>query len=279
MRRHTLAAAVLAGRAALGCGLGLLAGVADAADPAAPAFDAGTALAASQAAIGRELPDLDLTDQDGARVRLSQYRGKPLVISPVYTSCYHVCPTTTAYLKTVVALANEVVGEAAFTVLTIGFDTENDTPERMRAYGKARGVGYPQWVFASADAASARRLLDGIGFTYARAGGGFDHMVQATVVDAGGRVYRQVYGQQFDAPLLVDALKRVVMGQRAEEATLPALLDRVRLICTVFDANSGRYRFDYSIVVAFVIGVLCLGGIAVFLWRSWRELAARDRTA
>lgn len=249
------------------------------AGPTAPAFDAGAALAVSQDAIGRQLPDLALIDQDGQAIRLNEFRGRPLVISPIYTSCYHVCPSTTAYLKTVVGLANEVLGDASFTVLTVGFDTDNDTPERMHAYGRARGVGRPQWILASADAASARQLLGAIGFTYARAGGSFDHMVQATVVDTGGRVYQQVYGQQFDAPLLVDALKRVVMGQRAREGTLPALIDQVRLVCTVFDPNSGRYRFDYSIVIAFVVGVLCLGGVAVFLWRSWRELPARDRVA
>jgi protein SCO1/2 len=254
-------------------------GDAGAAEPSLPAFDAGTALAASQAAIGREVPDVELTGQDGVRFRLSRFRGRPLVISPIYTSCFHICPTTTAYLKGVVAIANDVVGQSAFTVLTIGFDTEHDTPEQMRAYGRARGVDGPQWVLASADEASARQLLDGIGFSYARAGGGFEHMVLATVVDASGRVYGQVYGQQFEAPLLVDSLKRIVAGQRAQEATLPALIDRVRLICTVFDPNSGRYHLDYSLFVAFGVGVLCLGAVAVFLWRSWRELPPRDRTA
>jgi protein SCO1/2 len=243
-----------------------------------PAFDAGTALAASQAAIGQELPDLELTDENGARFRLSGFRGRPLVISPIYTSCYHVCPTTTAYLKMVVNVADEMLGESAFTVLTVGFDTENDTPERMRSYGRERGIDSPQWIFASADPATAQQLMDRIGFVYARTAGGFDHMVQATVVDAEGRVYQQVYGQQFDAPMLVEALKQAVMGQLSRQANLPALIDRVRLICTVFDPNSGRYHFDYSIVVAFVVGVLCLGAIATFIWRSWRELPPGGRT-
>jgi hypothetical protein len=38
----------------------------------------------------------------------------------------------------------------------------------------------------------------------------------------------------------------------------------------VYDPRSGRYRFDYSLVVSFVVGLLCLGGIAVFILRSWR---------
>ena len=104
-------------------------------------------------------------------------------------------------------------------------------------------------------------------------------MVQATIVDADGRVYRQVYGQEFEAPILVDGLKRLVLGQRAAESTLPSLVESVRLICTVFDPKSGRYRFDYSIVLSFAIGVMCLGAIAAFIWKSWREMPPPDRPA
>jgi protein SCO1/2 len=96
-------------------------------------------------------------------------------------------------------------------------------------------------------------------------------MVQATVVDADGRIYRQIYGQQFETPLLVDALKRLVTGQRAAETSLPALVDTVRLICTTYDARSGRYRFDYSLILSIAIGVLCFSAVAAFLWRSWRQ--------
>lgn len=244
-----------------------------------PAFDAGTALAASQAAIGRQLQEATLTDQDGRRVTLSQFRGRPLVISPIYTSCYMVCPTTTTNLKAVAGVAAGVLGESAFTVLTIGFDTAHDTPERMRAYARARGIDSPRWVFASADAATAARLFPAIGFTFVPAGGGFNHMVQATVVDADGRVYRQVYGQQFETPLLVDALKRLVTGKRATESTVPALIDTVRLLCTTFDPRTGRYRFDYSLILSIAIGLLCFAAIAVFIWRSWRQLPRTGRSA
>jgi len=109
------------------------------------------------------------------------------------------------------------------------------------------------------------------------AAGGFDHMVQATVVDPEGRVYRQVYGQEFETPVLVDALKRLVAGQRAAERTLPAMLDMVRLICSTFDPSTGRYRFDYSLILSIAIGVLCFAAVAAFIWQSWRQLPRPDR--
>lgn len=242
-------------------------------------FDAGNALAISQAAIGRELPPPAFTDQHGRRFTLADLRGRPLVISPIYTSCYHICPTTTSWLWNVSRIAADVVGESAFTVLTVGFDTANDTPERMRVYAQQRGIDSPQWIFASGDAATMGELLREIGFTYGPAAGGFDHMIQTTVVGRDGRVYRQVYGQQFETPQLVDPLKRLVLGQRLEEETLSSVVEQVRLFCTVFDAKSGRYRFDYSIFLSFAIGLLSLGAVAVFIWRAWRAQPRTPRSS
>lgn len=239
-------------------------------------FDAGAALRLSQEAIGRRLSDLTLTDAQGRQLSLSQFRGRPLVISPVYTSCFMVCPTTTAHLKRTAEVATEVLGDSAFAVLTVGFDTANDTPQRMGGYARQRGISSPQWVFASVDRVTAGRLFSELGFTFAPDGAGFTHMVQATVVDADGRIYRQIYGQQFETPLLVDALKRLVTGQRAAETSLPALVDTVRLICTTYDARSGRYRFDYSLILSIAIGVLCFSAVAAFLWRSWRQPSGTD---
>jgi protein SCO1/2 len=245
----------------------------------APALDAKTALEASQAAIGRTLRDVELTAADGSRFALSRFRGKPLVISPVYTSCFQICPTTTTHLARIADIAASVVGTDGFAVLTVGFDTANDTPGRMREYARERGIDSPQWTFASGDAASMDALLADVGFRYAPASAGFDHLIQATIVDPEGRVYRQVYGQEFEAPLLVDGIKRLVTGQRVAESTLPALMDGVRLLCTVFDPKSGRYRFDWSLILSIAIGIACLGAVAVFIWRSWRELPPTDPAA
>lgn len=269
--------------AAAGCGLALLLGSTAAASAGtaaqqivAPAFDAGRALEASQAAIGGRLGDHVLTDARGSPLRLADLRGRPLVISPVYTSCFRVCPLTTTYLASVVDLASQVLGEGSFTVLTVGFDTANDTPERMQAYAQARGLERsPQWIFASADVATGATLLREIGFTYAPSAAGFDHMMQATVVGADGVIYRQVYGQTFEAPLLVDPLKRLALGQRLAETSLPSLLDSVRLICTVYDPRSGAYRFDYSLILSIAIGAMCFTAVGIFIWRSWRQLARR----
>ena len=94
-------------------------------------FSRDEALAYSQAAIGAELAGVELTRSDGSTVAISDYRGKPLVISMIYSSCHHVCPSTTQNLRQVVDKARSALGDESFRVLSVGFDTANDSPERM----------------------------------------------------------------------------------------------------------------------------------------------------
>jgi protein SCO1/2 len=48
----------------------------------------------SEQAIGRNLGNYKLTDSTGTPLSLRDYRGKPLVISLIYTACSSVCPPT-----------------------------------------------------------------------------------------------------------------------------------------------------------------------------------------
>src|SRR5690606_23753876 len=55
-------------------------------------LDSETALRTSQAVVGSTPGDYTLRNRDGQQVRLSSYRGKPLLVSFIYTGCFHICP-------------------------------------------------------------------------------------------------------------------------------------------------------------------------------------------
>ena len=247
------------------------------ADESAPKFDQDQALQISQAAIGQELGDYRFLDGRGGIVELRQLRGRPLIINMVYTSCYHVCSTLTQQLARVVEIAQEALGADSFAVISIGFDTPNDTPDRMASYARARKVDLPNWRFLSADVPTIEQLTRDLGFVYFASAKGFDHTVQTTIVDSAGRVYKQVYGEAFPPPALIEPLKDLVFGRKAEASVLSNWIDNVRLICTVYDPSSGRYRFDYSIFIGAFVGVLCLGAAAVFIIHAWRDSVRPDK--
>lgn len=235
------------------------------------AFDGEEALRVSQAAIGRTLSDQSFVNRSHESVRISDYRGKPLLISLIYTSCYHSCSVFTRYLGEVVDVAREALGKDSFSVATIGFDAVNDSPGRMTIYASGQGIDMPGWSFLSGDVETTKVLTGELGFTYAASPKGFDHMAQVTIIDANGKIYRQVYGDRFDPPTLVEPLKELVFGLDPTSSTLDRWVDNVRLFCTIYDPSTGRYRFDYSIFFAITIGILCLAFIAVFIVRAWRQ--------
>jgi protein SCO1/2 len=189
-----------------------------------------------------------------------------------------VCPSITAQLKRAVEIARDARVGNDFTVLTIGFDTANDTPERMQAYARERRIDQPGWYFLSGDAVTIKGLARELGFTYSPSPRGFDHITQVTVLDPELRVYQHIYGDVFEAPALVEPLRRLAAGMAAANTGLDGLVERVRLFCTVYDPATGTYRFDYSLVMVFVTGFICLLAIAVLIVRAWREAGSKNVT-
>ncbi len=234
-------------------------------------YDKDAAFELSQAAIGRDLGEYALTTRTGEQLDIGDLRGRPLVVSMIFTSCGHICPMLTQHLGNVVEIAREALGEDSFNVATIGFDTVVDTPERMAGFAADSGVDDRNWYFLSADPKTIHRLSGDLGFSYFALPKGFDHITQTTVVDANGRIYRQVYGQRFETTALVEPLKELVFDSPTDAGLVEQWIDRIQLFCTVYDPNSGRYRFDNSIFVSIVVGLMCLGAIAFFVFYHWRD--------
>jgi protein SCO1/2 len=244
-----------------------------------PTFDRDEALAVSQGAIGGSVGNHSFYTTEGQRRELSHYAGRPLVISLVFTSCPHICPATTQHLADVVRKARSALGEDSFSVITVGFDTPNDTADAMRSFARKQSVDIDGWDFLATDEPTIQALSAELGFLYYPTPSGFDHLIQSSVVDAQGVVTRQVYGIRFDTPHLIEPLKALVFGEDVSASFLDQLTSRVRLFCTVYDPASDSYRFDYSIFVGLAMG-LCLGVVCIYLlWREWSTHLTHTRSS
>jgi protein SCO1/2 len=243
----------------------------------APALDQTAALRASQAAVGRAIGDYTLQDREGRAVRLSSYRGKPLLVSFIYTGCFQVCPTTTRTLKKAVSVAREALGDGRFNVISIGFNQPADSPQALKSFAAQYGINSPNWEFLSPPAAIVPHLARDFGFGFVATAAGFDHLLQVSVVDAEGRIYRQIYGEDYSADYLTEPLKQLITGTRVADATsLSAILEQVRILCSVYDPRTGKYRVSYGLVLEIA------GGATFLLWIIWfflNEWLTRRRSA
>ncbi len=232
----------------------------------------------SQAAIGRSVSDWRFTDHSGRALRASELRGKPLVVSFVYTGCFQVCPASTQFLRRAVQSARDALGAGTFRVVSIGFNQPFDTPEALAAFARQQGVNVADWIFVAPRTADVDELLAEFGLTVQSTAAGFDHLIQATIVDADGRIYRQVYGDAFELPMFIGPLKELLSGQAAQALTIENIWLKVKLYCTVYDPTSGRYKFNYSLFVELFAGITFLGALAAFATRELRRNARAERT-
>ena len=231
----------------------------------------------SQAAIGNVLSNHSLTDHNGHALSMDDLRGKPLVLSLIYTSCYQICPMTIRNLSKVVEKARDALGEDSFNVAVLGFDVYNDSPQAMIQFARKQGIDDRGWRLLSISPKAIKALSEELGFEFFSSPNGFDHITQATVIDAEGRVYRQVYGEVIDTPLLVEPLKQLVLGQpKPNQTLLSELIDKVRFFCTTYDPARDAYHFDYSLFVGMTIGgSIILIGIILLV----REIRQGRRSA
>lgn len=176
----------LAAIAVVAAGLAALAAVTD-------GFRAATSEGAWRIAIAerpRALPETTLLDQSGQAFRLSDLRGRPVLVEFFYTGC----PTICGLLVSRFRAARDRLGARPegrqVVLLSISFDPAHDTVAELADYAARLGVDGHVWRLARvADPVELRYLLDAFGtVVLPDGGGGFIHNAAIYRVDAEGRL-------------------------------------------------------------------------------------------
>jgi protein SCO1/2 len=156
-------------------------------------------------------PEIALTRSDGSSFRLSETRGRVVLLFFGYTSCPDVCPTTLAELNQALKDLGES-GAGQVQVLFVTVDPERDTPERVQDYAdnfnkSFIGLGGSQTELEKvwSDYGVYREIEQGT----SAAGYSVNHTARVTLIDRQGNM-RVSFG--FGAPVadIVHDLKLVL---------------------------------------------------------------------
>ena len=111
-------------------------------------------------------PDFRLKDQFGKEISLSQLKGKPVVLTFLYTHCHDVCPLTADKLH--VAMQNLGNDAQQVAVLAVSMDPKGDTAAAAQNFSSIHKLGdyfhfligthdelAPVWTSYSVDAQAA----------------------------------------------------------------------------------------------------------------------------
>lgn len=185
------------------------------AGPPGSAIDAGGGLRARRPALGpgEPVPDFAVTTQDGEALRLSDLRGKVVVLTFIYTRCPlpEFCPLMDrkfAELARRVALSP---GRAAVVrLLSVSFDPEHDTPEVLSRHASLVGARRPLWTFAVASHEELARVAEPLGLTYGPTGREIVHTLSTAVIDAEGRLVRLETGGGWEVGEVMSTIAALV---------------------------------------------------------------------
>ncbi len=238
------------------------------------------ALRLSQSVVGRFPSDYTMSDRAGKPVRLAQYRGKPLLVNFVYSGCFKVCPTSSRALRKAVDAMRERFGVNQFQVLSIGFNQPEDTPLALRTFAAQQRIDDPNWELVSPRVGDVPALARDFGFSYVATPLGFDHTLQVSIVDAQGRIHAQVYGDAFAADSLGEPLRQLLTGSlAAAPVSFSDLIDRVRILCSVYDPVTGKYRVNYAMYLEIAGGITFILAMLAFVISEWRARRALHRSS
>lgn len=150
---------------------------------------------------GDDVPDFALANQDGRTIHFSQFRGKPLLLTFIYTRCPFpdYCIRMSNNFERVMQQLNK--NPSAFDqarLLSISIDPENDKPATLRAYG-SRYVGqidpqFKHWQFASGSPDEVRKTADFFGLAYNTKDGQIVHGLSTVLIGKDGKVVKVYSG-------------------------------------------------------------------------------------
>lgn len=236
------------------------------------------AIDAARAAEGKTVGDYLLRDQDGREFKINELRGKPFVLSFVYTTCTHTCSPMTASLAEAFKKAGPDFGKK-FASVTVGFDAARDTPTAMKAYGGLFTKDFGAWRFASADGATIDALAKDVGFSFRKSGSGFDHPNIAAVIGSDGKVASHLYGPDFRAEDVLAALAAANGGGAKPAPPKPrSFIERLKLLCYTYDETTGTYRPDYYIIVGVTVVMLLQAALASVVFYVFYSAKKRRRS-
>lgn len=170
--------------------------------------------------IGTQMPDVTFVADNDSTFRLSKLWGKPVIVSPIFTSCPHTCGMITESLRD----ALREVGEpgVGYEVLTVSFDPADDSAA-MRAYREQMSLP-AGWRLATMAKDDLSTFLAAMDFQITALEGGFAHPNLVVVLSPDLKVSSYVHGVMYEPDVLLAAMQAAARDSSLIRRFRPYLL-------------------------------------------------------
>ncbi len=171
------------------------------------------------AQVGQPVPDFTLTNQDGKRISTKDFRGKAWALTFIYAKCplpEYCIKMSTNFSDAVHQIDADAELKDKVRLLSISFDPENDTPEKLRSYGlgylgNGPDANFSIWQLAVGSDPEVKKIADFFGLRYERDANDktvINHSLRTAVMDRDGNVVKIFAGNEWTTSQLVKELRK-----------------------------------------------------------------------
>jgi protein SCO1/2 len=138
---------------------------------------------------GETVPDFSLTDQDSRPIKLSEFRGKAVLLTFIYTRCPlpNFCPLMS---KNFASLQDRLEKKfpGKFQLLSVSIDPEFDRPEILKEYAKRYTEKQATWTYGTGTTEQTDAVGAMFGLVQERVGGLVNHDLRTALIGPDGRL-------------------------------------------------------------------------------------------
>lgn len=158
-------------------------------------------------------PAFSLTDQNGRRVALTDFRGKVAIVTFLYTNCTDVCPVLPQVLGRVDRLLTDAE-KVKLAYIGISVDPKRDTPQRMKDFMREHGLSQARWSLLGGSVTQLTKVAGDYGVVVRPDPRlGFVHNTVFVLIDGEGRLRTEFHGLATPAGEIAKGA-RALMGPR-----------------------------------------------------------------
>ena len=159
---------------------------------------------------GDTAPDVELTDQSGRKIHLSDFKGDAVAITFMFTGCsvLNYCPLMSQNFENTQDLMSRMGAGDHWRLLSISMDPTRDTPSALTSFASTMHADPAHWTFATAEESKVSTFGASFGLEFERTGTQITHNLCTAVIDSSGRVHSTYYGNSWTPQQLAADLQR-----------------------------------------------------------------------
>lgn len=170
---------------------------------------------------GKDLPDLPLTNQDGKKISLKDFKGKAVAITFIYTRCPipTFCPRMSLnFSEMAMNIIKRPELKDKMRLLSISFDPKYDTPAILKKYGagyynKDVTPDFNVWELGVGTEAETNKIAEFFGLVYKADDTNKEqiiHSLRTAIVGPDGKVVKVFRGGEWTSGQALDEMEKTL---------------------------------------------------------------------